>query len=227
VEAIKAVADLYAEQGRWAEARVELLPLIDMKQLSSASTIALMDLAALDVLLGERADYEIHCKAMLARFGSETNSETANRVAKACLLLPPGAYERRSAIELAKRGVKLGENSPQLSWYLLAQALAQYRSEDWSGAVATAERALELSKDRPDHSRSAALHAILSMARRRLGQVTEAHTSLAETAKLFDENWPSIKAGKLGSSWHNVLIAHLLASEAKALSQAKPDPIQP
>jgi tetratricopeptide (TPR) repeat protein len=224
VEAIKAVADLYAEQGRWAEARVELLPLIDMKQLSSASTIALMALAALDVLLGERTDYETHCKAMLARFGSVTNSEAANRLAKACLLLPG---ERKLAIELAARGVQLGQNSPTLNWYLLAQALAQYRSEDWSGSVASGERALELSKDSPNHSRNVALHAILSMARHRLGQVAEAHTSQAEAEKLSDENWPSINEGKLGSSWHDVLIAHLLTREAKALSKGHAQPVLP
>src|SRR5688572_3531067 len=214
-EAIKAVADVYAEHGRWREARVELLPLMEMKHLPTASTIALMDLAALDVLLGERADYEIHCRAMLARFGSATNSETANRVAKACLLLPPGDGERRSAIALAERGVRLGENSVFLPWYLLAQALAQYRSGDWAGAVSSSEQALTMSENRPDPSLFAALHAILSMARHKLGRIPDGRNSLGEAVKLLDENWPSISEGKLGSSWHNVLIAYLLTREAK------------
>ena len=183
-----------------------------------------MALAALDVLLAEGTDYEAHCTTMLSRFGSATNSETANRIAKACLLLPG---ERKLAIELAARGVQLGQNSPTLDWYLLAHALAQYRSEDWSGAVTSAERALELSKDRPNHSRNASLHAILSMAQHRLGQATDARKSLAEAEKLFHENWPSIKEGKLGSSWHDVLIAHLLTREAMTLSKGHAQPVLP
>jgi hypothetical protein len=224
-EAIKGVADVYAEHGRWREARVELLPLMDMQRLPSASTIALMSLAALDVLLEERPSYEAHCKTMLTRFGSATNSETANRIAKACLLLPLDGDQRKLAIELAARGVQLGADSSLLPWYLLPQALSQYRSGDWNGAVTSGERALELSRERTEPSRSAALHAILSMSRHRLGQTTDARKSLAEATKLFDENWPRVNEGKLGSSWHNVLIAHLLTREAGTLIEGQAQPV--
>jgi len=227
VEAMKVLADLYAEHGQWSEARAALLPLMEMKRMPSASSYALMALAGLDVLLADRPAYEAHCAVMLTRFGSATNSETANRIAKACLLLPPGAGERRLAIELADRGVRLGETSSRRSWYLLAQAMARYRSEDWAGAVASGELALELSEDREDLSQPAALHAILSMAQQRLGRTSEARQSLAAAAKILQENWPRVHEGRLGSAWHNVIIAHLLIREATALIQGEPRPDTP
>jgi hypothetical protein len=93
--------------------------------------------------------------------------------------------------------------------------------------VTSGERALELSRARPDASRSAALHAILSMAQHRLGQTTDARKSLAEATKLFDENWPRVTEGKLGSSWHNVLIAHLLTREARTLIETTAQSVAP
>ncbi len=219
VEAIQAVAGLYAEQGRWLEARAELSALMEMQRMpdGSASTIALMSLAALDVLLADQAAYEAHCKAMLAQFGAAMDSETANRIAKACLLLPLDGGNRQPAIELAGRGVRLGENVPALPWYLLAQALAHYRSANWSGAAASVERALELSREWTNPTLSAAMHPILAMARHRLGQVGNARQALAEAATVFEKHWPRVNEGVLGAGWHDVLIARTLFREARAL----------
>ena len=88
--------------------------------------------------------------------------------------------------------------------------------------MASAERALEVSKDTPEPSRSAAIYAIQAMARHQLGQIADARKSLADAMKLFDENWPLMNQGKLGASWHNVLIAHLLTREAVALMDGHP-----
>jgi len=223
VAAIKAVADLYAEQGRWLEAREELNALMEMQRMpgESASTIALMGLAALDVLLADQPAYEAHCKVMLAQFGAAMDSETANRIAKACLLMPLDGGNRQPAIALAARGVRLGENSPALPWYLLAQALAQSRSGNWTDAADSAERALDLSREWPNAALSAALRATLAMARHRLGKVADARQALAEAAKLFEENWPRVNEGKLGAGWHDVLIAQILLHEARTLIEPK------
>ncbi|MBX3745849.1 MAG: hypothetical protein KF833_11130 [Verrucomicrobiae bacterium] len=77
-------------------------------------------------VLGRQAAYESNRDAMPARFGSTTNAQTANRVAKMCLLQPLYAGQRMPAVELADHGVRLGENSQSLRWCLFAQSLARY-----------------------------------------------------------------------------------------------------
>ena len=65
--------------------------------------------------------------------------------------------------------------------------------------------------------RDAAAYAVLAMAQHRLGHATDAQSALAKAVDLTQTKLPPLDRGNLGEDWHDVVIAHLLLREAKAL----------
>ena len=72
--------------------------------------------------------------------------------------------------------------------------------------------------DSPD----ARAYLVLAMAQHRLGRAAEAQIALAKAVDLTQTKLPPLDSGDLGGDWNDVVTAHLLLREAKALALPQP-----
>jgi hypothetical protein len=62
---------------------------------------------------------------------------------------------------------------------------------------------------------------VLAMSQYQLGQIEQAHASLAKGIEM-EEKLPKLESGDLGNDWNDVIIAHALMKEAKAMIASQP-----
>jgi tetratricopeptide (TPR) repeat protein len=165
-------------------------------------------LAAILVQKGDIALYREHCRRSIERFGDSKIPVIAHRIVKACLILPDSGVDLTIVDRMADVSV-----SGKTRWGPLGatKALAEYRLGRFASAADWAERTLtnETSSGWVTVQASAAL----AMARHQLKQ-----NELAQAAWVRAQDDGNKHLPKLDStSWVDVIIAHALLREAKAL----------
>jgi serine/threonine-protein kinase len=194
-------------QGRGAEA------VADWKEELAARPTAHDDwfgYAELCLYVGDEAEYRRARSDLLEQFGSSTDPTVAERVGRACLLLPGTDDELRQAAALTERAVN--SKGPQYDWlrpyFHFANGLAHFRRGRFDDAIATmtgdASKASEYMGPSP--------RLVTAMALYQKGQKAEARELLAEAVLSYD--WSAEKATSR-EAW----IAHILRREAEALLQ--------
>jgi hypothetical protein len=126
---------------------------------------------------------------------------------------------------LADRAASVGTNHVLLTWFLVTQGLADYREGRFANAVETLQRALQHAGDNVICTANA--HFVLGMAMHRLNQPDQARAALRTGSDIVQRTLPGPAAPDLGPGWHDVLIAHILWDEAKALIGSGPGPKEP
>src|SRR5207247_1755419 len=96
----------YARHWRWQEAAADFT--IALEREPSADAEKWLHAAPVLVAAGDREGYRVQRRAMLKRFGESEDPASAERIAKACLLLPETAMFMEQAYHLADRAVTLG-----------------------------------------------------------------------------------------------------------------------
>jgi serine/threonine protein kinase/tetratricopeptide (TPR) repeat protein len=102
------------------------------------------DLLVVQAWFGQQSDYEASCRRLL-KFAEETSVlTTAERAAKACLLLPTtNRTVLDGAHSLARRAVDLGAEHQFFGWFQFALGMAEFRLGNYRAAdkaFATSER---------------------------------------------------------------------------------------
>jgi serine/threonine-protein kinase len=145
---------------------------------------------------------------LLARFGGSTAPLVAERVGRACLLLPAADDELRRAADLIDHA--LAADPKTYGWarpnFLFARGLAEYRRDRFDAAAATLSG--------PARATRAGLRQapglVLAMARHRRGDREGARQALAAAVLTYD--WGAAKADNQ-DAW----ICRVLRREAEAL----------
>jgi hypothetical protein len=161
---------------------------------------------------------------MRKRFGDTQDPSTADRVAKACLVLPEAADGVELAYQLADRAAALGKDHPWTYWFLFGKGLADYRR----GNIRAAVQELDALTPRIPPSLpelNACRHLVQAMALHRQGDAKAAREHLAAGAKLLDRHvhdptrFPTLgdKLGEGSAYNQDWLIAWLLHREAQTL----------
>jgi serine/threonine protein kinase len=97
---LRALGEWHAQNSRWQQAATRLVQLSEINRLDSwevSSADFLRTSAALGAA-GDQAGFEEFRRTVLSRFAGEKNAIVAQRIAKACLLLPP-AQETGAAMD--------------------------------------------------------------------------------------------------------------------------------
>jgi tetratricopeptide (TPR) repeat protein len=162
--------------------------------------------ALLYAYLGDSAKHLEHCREMLKRFGDTQDPFIAERVAKACLLMPISPDELDRAIQLAERALTLGADTDGQRYFKVNKGLADYRS----GRLESASQWIDkgLSAEGPLGSNcELASRWVMAMTQFRLGNKAQVHSWKTRAA-----NWhpPS-------HDWHDWLYAEVLRREAEEL----------
>ncbi len=160
--------------------------------------------AELSLFLGHEEEYRQNCRTLLERFGNTTDPAIAERVARACLLLPANGEYLDRAAALADRAVSVGQDHGYYAYFLAAKALAEYRRGHFQKAIEWAGKAGQRDAWMP------VARLVLAMAQQQLGKTSEARESLATAVKSFD--WEEVRED-LPDPW----IAHILRRETEGL----------
>jgi hypothetical protein len=102
-------------------------------------TVLIQKLTTLQAWFGQDQEFAATCRRGLAWAKDTTLPETADRVAKACCLLPwTDQTPHEEVLALVRKAVQLGKDSDNLAWFQMGLGMAEYRS----GHLAEADAAL-------------------------------------------------------------------------------------
>jgi serine/threonine-protein kinase len=130
--------------------------------------------AELCLFLGREDEYRSARTALLARFGTTDSPQDAERIARACLLLPADGDEVSRAVALAELA---GRADPQQAgtlypYYQFVRGLAEYRQGNFDRAVAIMRGdAAKMASPSPQ--------LVLAMSQHQLGREAEARRTFA------------------------------------------------
>jgi serine/threonine-protein kinase len=189
-------------QGRLEEAQAAWRKAIDAGPLEHDAWFGFAELC---LFLGKMDEYQRARSELLARFRDAADPQVAERVGRACLLLPCGKVELKQAIALTQRAMDARE--PKYKWarpyFTFAQGLAAYRVGRFDDAVKLMNgEAASLKEPSP--------RLLLAMSQYQEGRRELAQKLLAEAIRSYD--WNPAKA-----THHEAWIAHILRREAEAL----------
>jgi serine/threonine-protein kinase len=196
------LAAVLVPQGRGQEAQTGWRKALDADPPEYA---AWSGYAELSLFLGRQEDYLRARRALLDRFGANTDPYLAEPVSRACLLLPASGDELRKAAALAARAVAAKGSTPPwvYRYFLFAKGLAEYRQGRMDSAISVMEG--EASK-----VMGPAPRLVVAMAQHRQGLEKQARKTLAAAVVAFD--WGAAQA-----DGRDVWICHLLRREAEAM----------
>jgi hypothetical protein len=219
-----AAADRAITGGRTQDALTHLVTLSVAKP---SDTRAFQKLAALQAWFGQDKEFAETCRWRLAFAKNTTVPETADRVAKACCVLPStDKAQLEAALSLARKAVqlgKLGKGSQSQPWFQMALGMAEYRS----GHFAEADAALiaAATGDNPGRAGTSALYRAMSLYGQ--GKEDEAR-KLATTAAAEMKAFPNDEKNPLaGDASPDDLILWMAYQDAKALIKFEPAPAAP
>jgi eukaryotic-like serine/threonine-protein kinase len=172
-------------------------------------------LAPLLLASGDLQGYRQLCQRMLAQFGGTTNANVAEQAVKACFLHPASGVDLDVVVTLADTAVAPGRPARYPLWCEFAKSLAEYRQEHFAGAADWARKVLGSAGQLLE--RDASAYLVLAMSQMRLQQEGAARVTLGKAGDIFDGKIPTLDGGDLGGRWADVIAAHVLRREAKAL----------
>jgi serine/threonine-protein kinase len=161
--------------------------------------------AELCLYLQQIEEYRRATRALLDRFGDTNDAFIADRVGRACLLLPGSEDEVKKAAALTDRAAAiLGPTPPRLyANSRFALGLAQYRLGRWDSAIAIMKfEAADVMGPCP--------RLVMAMAQHRDGQPQAARHTLAAAVLAYD--WRAAQADDR-DAW----ICHILRREAEGM----------
>jgi tetratricopeptide (TPR) repeat protein len=158
------------------------------------------------LFLGRAEDYRDARRELLARFGGAVEYRVAERIGRACLLLPATPEETRQATALVDRVIADAKTKGRMGFYayfMFAKGLAEYRMDRLDGALA-------IMRGEASGVLGPAPQLVEAMALHRLGRREEARKALAAAIGRYD--WKDAKADNR-DAW----IYHILRREAEDL----------
>jgi serine/threonine protein kinase/tetratricopeptide (TPR) repeat protein len=212
---LKARADFLARRGRWKEAAADFSKLIESDPTDHWLHHSLAPLLAES---GDLEGYCRHCAQVLAIFGGNNDPVVAERMAKACLIVPCPGLDLAAVVQLTDTAVTLGKDHEYFVYFQFAKGLAEYRTGNFVNAADLMAKVIAV-EGVP--SRDAQANLVLAMAQSKLNHREEAAAALAKGTSIFGQ-MAGPQSGNLGGDWYGWIIAHALLSEAQGLIDPSP-----
>jgi tetratricopeptide (TPR) repeat protein len=217
------LATAYQSAGRTREA-VRCLAKIHIA--NPQDSVLLLKLASLQAWFQQDSEWADTCRRALTSAGEVKLPQVAQKMAKACCLLPSvNKAQVEAALALARKAVELGKTSPWLAWFQMALGMAEYRSGRFAEADARLLAAANGGISSPSVVLTAAFYRALSLYRQ--GKENEAR-QLATEAAVKMKPLPKDEANPLaGGKDADDLILWLAYKEAKAMIKFDAAPAAP
>jgi eukaryotic-like serine/threonine-protein kinase len=223
VLAYRRVGEWLAQRHRWAAAdRFSALMEIDKLDDWNVVTLDYQACGALLAESGQRERYNQFCQAAISRFGTSTNGDTAGRILKTCLLLPPDKALMDQLTPMARvtdrafRPFPAGRFPP---WAVVFLTLWEYRSGNYSGAEGWLSRVKAQSGEAD--VLEATLQILQAMTDYKLGRGAQAVQELSPARQTIENRFKEdVLSGYRQAYWHDWVFARILLNEATALIEA-------
>src|SRR5262249_6407086 len=126
------IAAHHASQGEWQAALTNFA--ISVK-VDPTNYFAYHYYLPILVQTGDLEGYELHRKQALLQFGKTSDPETADRIAKVCLMLPPAPADLPTLEAMADTALKAGPQDKKWPYYEFLKGLAEYRQGHFDAAL--------------------------------------------------------------------------------------------
>jgi serine/threonine protein kinase/Flp pilus assembly protein TadD len=201
---------LYIRLGLWDLANADCDRACSLHEPASAQTT--YEHAILRLAVGDRKGYDQICTQMFERFGQSSDDGVVYLVADTCTAAADPVTDAQQLTLLAQRVVARHRWPDRLN----ALGRAYFRSRQYEKAIAAINDSLAVG---PNWNKSWN-HALLAMARHRLGRSELARQELHEAAQAVDkviQAWFTTGLGRLPTHWWHILMSQLHYREAKEL----------
>jgi hypothetical protein len=171
--------------------------------------------ASLLVQTGEVKRYREHCQSSLSRTIRTNDPLAAERVAKACLILPTAGIDLAKVSKLQDVALIRGKDHRFYSFFQVTKGWIEFRQGHYSDAIRWVEQGLDTGSSLHQPAQVAAF-LILAMAYYQLGH-TEYANSFYAAGKGVARAMPPPDRGGRDNYYCDWIIAHVLLTEAEAL----------
>ena len=198
----RAVPTELLRQGRLEEALVAWQTALNGNPLDHNAWFGYAELC---LFLGREDEYRRARQDLLARFFITDNPYFAERIGRACLLLPATGDELRQAVALARRAAAADPavHPSAYPWFVFVRGLAEYREGKFDEAISTM-------RGDASHLYGPMPRLVLALALHQVEQLHEARTAFA--AGIMCHDWRGAKARD-----HDSWMCHLLRQEAESV----------
>lgn len=224
----KALADWNLLQHRWQQAAtyfhllIHVLTSVDMSDSRSVSYELMTALTAVRQW-GPPGQYESDRSLAIRRFAKSADSNVAEQVIKATLMVPVSRDELgmllplSGVLERALTGVGRKPDPHMEAWRQFSLALFAFRREHYDAASALASQSLATAKN--SQPRAASNRIVLAMVDLKQGRLTDARRALAGVQKSVEkwESAPFSLRAEDGGLWSNWGIVRILLKDAESM----------
>ncbi len=209
-------AELRVRLGHWKEAADDLHRVTERDPLADADWFCR---AVLLLRAGDEMGYRQHCRQMRQHFAGSKEPFTADKVVKACLLLPATGDDLVEADRLSEAALKdLGPLDGKRKYLEVARGIALYRAGKWSDAATLLKRSQQSPPSQRPHRQVRAQAALFeSMSLWQLKQPEQARAALAKGVALVEKDLAALREGAEDRNWSDLLYCDILLHEARKL----------
>jgi serine/threonine protein kinase len=202
------LAMVHIRRGEWRAAATNFSKVVEFVPSEHA---AYHFVAPLLVDTGDLQAYYRHRERTLRQFSGTADPAIAERMAKDCLILPPGANEWEGIDKMVETALAAGPEYKYAAYCQFVKGFAEFRH----GRYGSAEEWLQKVVNLPGHQyRKVQSYMLLAMTQQKLGRAEQARATLHEGVEFADAKLS--KTGRdLGDDWTDWVIAQILMREAK------------
>jgi tetratricopeptide (TPR) repeat protein len=206
-----AIGLIHVRRGEW---RPAITNFSRMVAVAPSEHLPWAYLGTLFAQVGDIAGYNHNCEQIVQLFATNRIPLAAERLAKACLLLPPPPEDLPAISKLAAVALNAGPRHRNYPAFQLVNGLAEYRAGRFSNALDFVQKA---AAQPGDDVRSVEAYAVVAMAQHQLEDDQAARASLTKATELANTTPARPGSREIGIAWQEVLAARLLQAEAKIL----------
>jgi serine/threonine protein kinase/tetratricopeptide (TPR) repeat protein len=197
-------------QGKFREARDDLEKAV---ALDPSDHYHWYYLACLRLNLGDEPGYRNAAQSMFERFSDSTKREVADRTAKTCLLAPVPVGGVDQLTELADRSIANTAPSPQVPWFRMCKAMAEYRAGHYAASREWLAKAHTITQG----YMPATLDMFDAMAQFHLGETDAARAAFRAAADHVDKELIKPGVDDLTGDAIDCVVAQIIRREGEAL----------
>lgn len=209
---IKGRAEMHLRRFEWVEAKDDFVRAAAMRE---KVEWVQYQLATLLARAGDEEAYRAHRRYLLDQLAETEVPMWAERISKACLLLPVEGDDLEAACGLAEKAVSVDADHWVLPFAQQSAALAAYRRGDWQGAVEWCHRTLEKESEGAWFLNAAALF-IRASALLQLDRPDSAAADYAQGVEILElARTRALARDTVDPKWHEIAICELLRAETE------------
>ena len=176
-------------------------------------------LAPLLLLTGDRPAYYKLCDQILQEFASTSDPPTADRMAKACMILPPSAASLPNLTKMVDTAINAGPTDSNWPFYQFLKGLAEFRLGHFKIAAEWLQKTVDQGGE---PTRTTEAYIVLAMAQFQQQQASQARDTLTAGREFVQQQLENYQ----GPNWHDRIAAQTLMAEAVALIQPDSTSVQ-